>query len=52
MDAVSCPTTAFCVVIDAGGHEYHFNGSTWTAQVTIDSAGARKPPCALPAASA
>src|SRR5580700_7991281 len=39
MAGVSCPTTTFCVAIDAGGNEYTYNGSTWTAPTTIDSAG-------------
>jgi hypothetical protein len=39
MTGVSCPTTTFCVAIDAGGHEYTYNGTSWTAPATIDSTG-------------
>jgi len=39
MDAISCPTTTFCVAIDAGGNQYTFNGTTWTPQANIDNAG-------------
>jgi hypothetical protein len=38
-NAVSCATTTFCVATDAGGHEYTFNGTSWTAAQTIDTAG-------------
>jgi hypothetical protein len=39
MDSVSCPTQTFCAAIDEAGHEYTFNGTSWSALATIDSAG-------------
>ncbi len=30
-ESVSCPTTMFCVTVDAGGYEYTFSGGKWSA---------------------
>jgi len=40
VDAVSCPTVASCIAVDASGNSYTFDGSTWSAPASvIDGAG-------------
>jgi hypothetical protein len=34
-DAVSCPTSHFCVVVDSAGRVVGYNGHNWTRPVTI-----------------
>jgi len=35
--AISCPTTSFCVAVDATGHATIYNGTTWSSTSDIDS---------------
>ena len=36
VNAVSCPTSTFCVAVDRSGAMSRFNGSTWSTPQTID----------------
>ncbi|MGD0067574.1 MAG: hypothetical protein ABSB76_29570, partial [Streptosporangiaceae bacterium] len=36
--SVSCPSKKFCAAIDVDGQALTFNGTTWSAPVTIDTA--------------
>jgi len=37
VNAVSCPTSTFCVAVDRSGAVSRFNGSTWSTPQTIDA---------------
>ncbi|WP_170226660.1 cutinase family protein [Rudaeicoccus suwonensis] len=36
-NSVSCPTSSFCVAVDAYGNALTFNGSAWSQPATVDS---------------
>jgi hypothetical protein len=36
---VSCPTTTFCMAVDAGGHAITYQGGHWSAPVSVDPSG-------------
>jgi hypothetical protein len=36
---VSCPSASFCVAVDINGHALTYNGSSWSAPVSIDAVG-------------
>lgn len=36
MDAVSCPSSRFCMAVTEDGQALSYDGSSWTAPVTID----------------
>jgi len=36
---VSCPTTTFCMAVDAGGNAIAYQGGQWSAPVRIDTSG-------------
>ncbi len=37
LGGVSCPTTSFCVAVDAGGYALKYNGSSWSSFGDIDA---------------
>ncbi len=41
LQAVSCPSTSFCVAVDNGGNAYTFNGSAWSPANPINTANAQ-----------
>jgi RHS repeat-associated protein len=40
LESVSCPTSAFCVAVDASGKAVIYNGSSWSVPTTIDGTNA------------
>ena len=36
---VSCPTSTFCMAVDAGGNAIGYNGTSWSAPVRVDPSG-------------
>jgi len=37
LSGISCPTTSFCVAVDAGGYALKYNGSSWSSFGDIDA---------------
>jgi hypothetical protein len=42
-DAVSCPTSSFCMAIDGTGHTFKYSTGTWSAAGTLGSLASDKP---------
>jgi uncharacterized Fe-S cluster protein YjdI len=39
LNAVSCPSSSFCVAVDGNGNALTFNGSKWSQPSSIDASG-------------
>lgn len=37
--SVSCPSTSFCIAVDADGNAYRYNGTQWSSAKHIDKTG-------------
>ena len=37
LNAVSCPTTSFCMAVDGNGNAFTWNGATWSRPISVDS---------------